>query len=264
MGNPQIQYPQVIQLNKPETCEFIENKFNKKERCIISRWGDGEYTILTHKHRSNTVDYEGSGHEKHCIAPDLLNALQYQNHFPCVAGIGSKKGLWYDVGQFYIKNSRHTFFGNANWNVYDYVSGSKLISNFFQGKTLIITGHHKECKKVFTDSRFRIIGTNKLNAWDSDKNLFSKVKNTLGNEDFDNIILSAGKASKILIPMLVPLCNSHLIDFGACINAVLAPHTSYDLVSSWGMSWAKLSRWGQPDKEKLERLSANFLIASKI
>ena len=250
---------QFIQLNKIETCKFIENKLKQKERCIVSRWGDGEYHILNHKNVEQTADYQGSGKEKNRISPYLLEALQYKKQFICAAGFGAKQGLWFDIGKFYIKHSHHTFFGNANWNVYDYNLGSRLISRFFQGSTLIVTGHAKECKKVFTDKRFAFIRTNKENAWDSDKDLFLKVKNILKNKDFDNIILSAGKASKILIPMLAPLCNSHLIDFGACINAILAPHTSYDLITSWGMSWAKLSNWGKPDKKKLEKLSEQFI-----
>lgn len=255
---------QINGLDRVETGKFIENKLKNQERCIVSRWGDGEYTILTHKQRKNVVDYEGSGREKHRIAPDLLNALQYKNQLVCIGGLGAIKnpkgeGLWPDVGRYYIKNSGHNLFGAANWHVHDYKSGSQLISNFFQGNTLIITGHHKECKKVFTDSRFKVVGTNKLNAWDSDKNLFLKVKAALENQNFDNIILSAGKAGKILIPMLDPLCNAHLIDFGSCINAILAPHSSYDLVTSWGMSWAKLSKWGKPNKERLKKLSEQFI-----
>jgi hypothetical protein len=255
---------QIIGLDRVETGEFIQNKLEKKERCIISRWGDGEYHILNHKNVQQTADHQGSGKEKNRISPYLLEALQYRNQFVCIGGLGAidnpkGEGLWPDVGRYYVKNSRHNLFGAANWHVHDYKLTSKLVTKFFQGPTLIVTGHNKECKKVFTDSRFTIVGTNKENAWDSDKNLFSKVKNALKNKDFDNVILSAGKASKILIPMLVPLCNAHLIDFGSCINAILAPHTSYDLVTSWGMSWAKLTNWGAPDKKKLEKLSEQFI-----
>ena len=46
---------QINGLDRVETGKFIENKLKNQERCIVSRWGDGEYTILTHKQRKNIV-----------------------------------------------------------------------------------------------------------------------------------------------------------------------------------------------------------------
>jgi hypothetical protein len=164
-----------------------------------------------------------------------------------------KEDSFYQAHEFFIDNSDHEIYGNANWNVYDYLNGCNIIPRFFMGNTLFISGHASLIREVFP-SNVKVFETPIVSASFDIDNLIEDVrKKILSSIKFDNILFSCGMSGKIMIAELKDITNANMIDFGAVINAILAPYSEESLIDAWAMSWAKA------DGINLHKLSGGFL-----
>lgn len=238
-------------MTKEETCNYLQHMLYDKNRIAVSRYADGEYFLMT-----NYSAVVGSGKESSDIGPFLCEAIKSKNQLVCINVPKKhneiKKDRWYHSHKFFL-TFNHSLYGHANWNVFDYLNGSSLLSQFFKKRVLIITGHKEYCERVFSKFGHRVLSVPKLNSF-SDPNLSSRIIDVLKNQEFDNIILSAGKISKLLVVNLQPYTNANIVDFGAVLNAILSPYVQdYNLINQWGMSWMK-----NKTNEEAEYLSKQF------
>jgi len=235
-----------------ETCDFILGKLNNNERVIASRYSDGEYKIITKK-----VDISTDGKETSDISDRLLKALQTKDQLICINSLKfhnvKKEDSFFQAHEFFINNSDHEIYGNANWNVYDYLNGCNILPRFFMGNTLFVSGHAALIREVFP-SNVKVFETPVVSASFDLDNLVEEVKEKiLGPIQFDNILFSCGMSGKIMIAELKDITRANMIDFGAVINAILYPYSEESLIDSWAMSWAKA------ESVNLLKLSRKFL-----
>lgn len=238
-------------LSGKATCALIEEKL-AVDRVAVSRYADGEFLLMSEGKTS-----VGSGKETRDIAPLLIEAIKYPNQIVCINDPkGKTKGRWFRTHRYLSQAGGRDLYGHANWNVYDFLRGSKLLAKFFTGRVLVVGGYAEECAQHLGHITTMVaIPTARKNAYGKDKALLDRVEEESAASPYNNIILSAGKASKVLIPRLVPLNEqANVIDMGAVLNAILVPYCGMRPVKRWGMSWAK-----SLGKRKLSELSNKFV-----
>jgi hypothetical protein len=220
-------------MDRFETIEYLNNKLKNNERVVIGRYADGEYLSMS-----------GSGespNENSKITRELLlKSIKEEEQLVCINFLKEKNkntnDIWCKTQEFLINNSNHNLYGCAAYSWADFLSGSSLISKFFKGNVLIVTGHSDICHFAFKDLNFNILQTPKSNASLRHKDLLEKLETILKNNSYDNIIFCCGQVGKYLISESIKKCDSNLIDLGSIINAILYKHDP-SLIKKWPMSW---------------------------
>lgn len=231
-------------LSREKTHEYLSKRINNNKRIVVSRYSDGEAILLG--------DIEG----RHISDPSLnrkviVETISYKKQFVCINELKEvnyyTKDRWYETQMSLIKNSKHKLYGNCNWNIYDYINGSDLLSKLFKGKILFCSGYAEDVKKKLNCCDMDIYSVEKQNASKDGMNHVKNIRQMVKENNYDNIILSCGPLSKILIPFLEPICKSNIIDFGALSLALI------DKTETWTMSWAEAM------KSELPKLNEIFI-----
>ncbi len=218
-------------LNRVETYERIKED-RKTHRIVTPRYVDGEYLLMRSMlgHKTETGDK---------IKDLLLNAIKLPNQFVCINELKRKNIIsqdkWYRTHHFLAKEGGHELYGGANWLVYDFQNECDLIPYFFGKKLLIVTGHGDLIKDKLGQYRsdFDVYTT----ALSGGTDYYERYRNDLiqkcGSMEYDNVLFACGPIGKVLLTDLIDVCQSHLIDIGSLVNAVIGN------TGSWRMSWAK-------------------------
>jgi hypothetical protein len=214
-----------------ETLDYLKEEYKKGTRSVISRYNDGEYLLMNNTDR--VIANSTSG-----ILSDLLKkAIKIKGQFICVNYLKThnieKKDRWYEAQKYLIDQSKNELYGCSNYNVQDFCEESELISKYFIGNVLIVTGLDKETLDFFKDLQpiVSVYKTPMSNAVSEYENIKKNLENICNN--YDTIIFSCGPLAKVLVADLIDKCKTNLIDFGSVLNAIL------DLTSMWTMSWTK-------------------------
>lgn len=218
-------------LDKKATVDYLLDKYDNGKRIAATRYGDGEYLMMIGSINSILREYENQ-----TVLPNLLlKTIKADGHLLCIPQPKPHniqlKDVWFNAYKFIIDQSKNEIYGHANWNVYDFQNGSKLISKFFYGKTLLVTSYIDECKKFFNEfANIEFLKAPSKNAslqYGELKDALLKIKHL-----FRNIVFSIGPISKVLVGDLVgETSDCNLIDFGSLVNAFIG------LEKKWTMSW---------------------------
>jgi len=228
-------------LSKHGTYHYLKALSRNGERVVVSRYGDGEYFIMLGMKGKNSARQEVT--EK--LTKLLNNSFKKSGQLVCLPNKSkiSKENLHEDdnilknkIGRYIIQNSNHSLYGQVQWRDVDLLRyNSDLITDFFIGRTLVITGHKEVCEIAFR-SRIGVMvdvyGVPKKNASVS----YINIRNDLFSisNKYKNMIFSCGAISKVLISDLIDKCRCNLIDLGSGIGVIINPYsTSYQVVRSW-------------------------------
>ena len=221
-------------LSREETLEYLYNKFQEKERLIVSRYNDGEYFIMKQQETKVIVKLFGEDCSK--ILKDLLfKSIEDKRQFICTNYLKpknfSENDIWYKVQRYIIDNSNNNLYGCSHWTVYDFCNENKLLPQLFSGDTLIISGLHEYFKPAIENYN------KKIYFYDtpiiSVEKSYKKIKEDLLKicKNFENILIACGSLSKVLLVDLIDECEANLIDIGSMINALCGKE------NTWPMSW---------------------------
>jgi len=227
-------------MNRHETLNYFLNLSNNGKRIIFSRYGDGEYFLMTGKKRCAKENLD--------IGVLLKKAIKGNNQLICTVLVKNDynelismktPGKWGNTQKYIIEESQQNeIYGVGAFLRADYLTKCILLPQFFTKKVLIVTGHYKETIDVFKKEKINIdvfkmkVAQASIDYIDTKKKLIAKVKN------YNNIIFSCGPIGKVLISDLANICDSNLIDFGSMLNVILSKHYK-NLMSVWSISWAK-------------------------
>lgn len=240
---------------------YIWDNYLKGKRIVISRYGDGEYLIIQRGERRKGKIATHVVTKR--LSKLMKESLSVKGQFICMplkftlyGGIDSTEGdsdTRVRAGRYIIENSGHNIFGHDAWRRIDIQYNFNLLTEFFLGKTLVVTGHHVECKKAFEVNNLDIDvlecpSTNAFSEYDRIKD------NLLQNcRDYKNIIFALGPTSNILIADLIKPCEANMLDIGGMIGVLMNPY-SHD--KKLVKRWTGFSRKSSP--ELITRLSKIF------
>lgn len=223
-----------IVLSREKTLEYLYDKFQKKERLIVSRYNDGEYFIMNQQETALIIKLFGKDCSK--VLKDLLfKSIKDKRQFICTNYLKpknfSENDIWYKVQRYMIENSNNEIYGCSHWTIYDFCNDNKLLPHLFSGDTLIISGLHEYLKPVIEsyNNRIYFYDTPIISVEKS----YEKIKEDLFKicKNFENILIACGSLSKVLLVDLIDECAANLIDIGSLINAICGKE------NTWTMSW---------------------------
>jgi hypothetical protein len=226
-------------LGKYATYNYIKELCNHGKRVVVSRYGDGEYMIMLGIKKEKGI----AGQEVTNKLTELLNnSIKINGQLVCLPNktIISNNDLYRDddvfknkIARYIIQNSKHDIYGQVQWRDIDLLRfDSELITNFFIGKTLIISCHKDACKNAFENYKevdiYEVPMKNASAIYNEIKvDLFSIAKK------YKNIIFCAGPISKVLIADLIDKFETNLIDLGSGLGIIINPFSSYQIVRHW-------------------------------
>ncbi len=227
----------MIIMNAYETLDYFNNEIKNDRRIVFSRYGDGEYFLMTKK--------RGAGEEEVEIGDLLNNNIVKKKQLICTAFVTNDyeklltiRNKWANTQRYIIETSKNDIYGTGAFLRRDYLGTFKVLPYFFKSKILIITCFSEQVKKLFESEGIQI-STYKVPQTKASDEYINIKKFLLKNCDlYNNIIFSCGPIGKVLIGDLIEKCNSNLIDFGSMINVILAKHNRIFL-NKWSMSWTK-------------------------
>lgn len=241
-----------MQMDRQETCDFISESLSK--RVVATRYSDGEFLIMQSRDHWLLPDMDKN------VGKLLLSSIKMTNQLVCINQLKphniDRRDQFFLAHQFFLDNSDHDRYGNANWNIHDFIHGSEVLSNFFVGKTLLVGGCSDELVNVLKDVNPQISYylTDKTKAGNDFENHLIKLRKEVS--DYDNVLFFCGPISKALIPRLVENTTANLVDLGALNLAILEGALSKNYTSQWAMSWASqhnLQKLFQQLKDKIYR-----------
>lgn len=245
---------------KHQTYNYLKDLYKKKKRVVISRYGDGEYFIISNE-GGNRISKQIVTDEFRILLSEALNKKGQLICLPSKNKI-DPINLYLDdhtkfstiMSKFIISVSDHSLYGQGQWRMIDFVNyKSKFITNFFLEKTLVVTGHSSEAKTAFhNEKNIEIFETPIFNAIKEYKQIIKDLKRV--SKKFDNIIFGCGPLAKVLISDLINVCDSNLIDLGSIVGIIVNPF-SQDKISPV-MKWSGFGKKGNP--EVVERCSKSF------
>lgn len=253
-------------LGKTEIYSYLWDNYIKGKRTVISRFGDGEYLIMQ---RGARMKKKIATHVVTDRLTDLLrNSIKIKGQFLCMpmklmlyGGIDSEEGnddSRVRAGRYIIENSGHNIFGHDAWRRIDIEHKFHFLTEFFIGKTLVVTGNHVECKKAFEANNVDVDiltcpETNAFSQYDRIKDdLLKKCK------EYDNIIFALGPTTNILIADLVGVCKANMLDIGGLIGVLANPYSENEMLVK---KWTGFSRKSSIDI--ISRLSKTFFKSLK-
>ena len=186
-------------ITKHGTYHYLKELYEKGKRVVISRYGDGEYWIMTGVKKKKGI----AGQVVTDELIELLNkSFKKEGQLVCLPNkiIISKENLYEDdkilknqIARYIIHNSKHNLYGQVQWRDIDLLRyNSEFVTEFFVEKTLVITGHKEICERAFNNRKgvtVDIYGVPMKNASGEYKN----IKNDLISisKDYKNIIFSS-------------------------------------------------------------------------
>lgn len=251
-------HKKAILLGREDTYRHVWDDYIKSRRIVLSRYGDGEFLIMQGKNKKIAT------HTKNPELTMLLNeAITYKGQLICMpmklklfGGVNSNENNndnRVKAGRYIVKNSNHLFYGHDAWRRLDIYYDFNFITEFFIGKTLLVTGNYKECKNAFNANEIAIdvIEASKVNAFED----YHSLKKTLLKkcESYNNIIFALGPTSNVLMVDLIPACDSHMLDLGGLLGALVNP---YSLDENLAKKWTGFSK--KASKKMLRRISKRF------
>jgi len=243
---------------KQATYNYLKNRHKEGNRIVVSRYGDGEYNIITGRKKKAAKQIVSKE-----LGNLLIHSVKTKGQLVCLPAkikINSEN-LYYTKGikfsdflsRYFIQNTNHSLYGQGRWRMIDILRyNSEFITNFFLEKTLIVTGHKEDTENAFKkNSQVEVYETPLANAAAEYEIIRKEI--TLNCGRFKNIIFACGPLSKILIADLINRCNSHLIDLGSVVGILVNPFSSgVPAVKKW-------SGFGKNgNKEVVERCSVDF------
>ena len=246
-------------LSKHGTYHYLKALSRNGERVVVSRYGDGEYFIMLGMKGKNSARQEVT--EK--LTKLLNNSFKKSGQLVCLPNKSkiSKENLYEDdnilknkIGRYIIQNSNHSLYGQVQWRDVDLLRyNSELVTDFFIGKTLVISGHGKACESAF--EKYQDIDIYEVAMKNASKD-YEKIKIKLFDfsKKYRNIIFSAGPISKVLISDLIDKCETNLIDLGSSLGVIINPFSSYKIVRHWPGALRKAK------SEIIKKYSDNFFI----
>lgn len=243
----------VILMDAQKTYFFLWKQHMMGRRVVIPRYGDGEYFIMKGKKKNIAT---------HIVNKDLTRlmneSIKKKGQLICMPTSMAKvdqsvKNTRSAAANYFLKISDHLRYGTGNWRVIDVHYNFNFLTEFFIGKTLIVTGNHIECKKAFKVNNISIdiLEGKKTNAFVDYKIL--KRNLTVNAKKYDNIIFALGPTSNILIADLVGVCQSNLIDIGGFFGLIINPYSQNETLIK---KWTGIPQ--RSNKETTRRLSKMF------
>jgi hypothetical protein len=230
-------------MSKHGTYEYLKDQYKKGNRIVVSRYGDGEYLIMLGRKKKKGI----AGQEVTKELTRLLNeSIKKKKQLICTPNkiIITEDNLYLDednerlsnkIGRYIISNSEHSLYGQVQWRDVDLMHyNSEFLTEFFIGKTLVITGHKEVCEKAFYGKKVRldVYGIPMKNAAGDYENIKSDLISV--SKEYKNIVFAAGPIAKVLIADLVDKCKAHLIDIGSSIGVIINPYSiTYQVVRYW-------------------------------
>jgi len=226
----------MIIMNGHETLDYLLKKFHNKERIVFSRYGDGEYFLMTSKKLSGGETFETGNLLKESLMKkeQLICTVYFRSTYEELTKISCR---WANTQRYIIENSKRNIYGTGAFLRRDYLSECSLLPNFFVD-CLVVTGHYKETVSTFKNEKINCDVFEMPKNKASDKYL--KARNYLlkNGKNYKNVIFSCGPIGKVLISDLVSEVSCNLIDFGSMINVILAKH-HHSLIKKWTVSWTR-------------------------
>lgn len=212
-----------------KTYNYLWKKHMMGRRIILPRYGDGEYLIM--KGKKGVV----ATHKYSVRLTDLLNkSLKRKSQIICMpttsVGYGGVRG---SAADYFIENSGHTTFVTGIWRLHDVQYDFNFLTEFFVGRTLVVTGNHVECQKAFKNNvGVDVLAGPRVNAFSEYDSLKEKLTSVAGQ--YESIIFALGPTANILIGDLIDCCRSHLIDIGSFLGIIINPYsTDESLIKKW-------------------------------
>lgn len=248
----------IVLLGREDTYRHIWDNYLKSRRIVINRYGDGEFLIMQGMKRPVAT------HKPNIELTKLLQkSITYKGQLICIpmkmklfGGIDSNENSEdsrVKTGRYIVNNSDHTFYGHDAWRRLDIYYGFNFITEFFIGKTLLVTGNHKECKSAFDANEVPIdvLEARKSNAFED----YNYLKETLLQKCkiYKNIIFALGPTSNVLMVDLLPACRSNMLDLGGLLGALVNPYSPGENLAK---QWTGFSK--RASKEMLRRISKVF------
>jgi hypothetical protein len=235
-------------LNGEETYHYLWTKHMMGRKIVVPRYGDGEFLIM--RGRKKTI----ATHTPNEKLTELLNrSIKIKNQLICMPAPSKSGSLRSIAVDYFLANSDHNIYARGNWRLYDVQYNFNFLTEFFIGKTLVVTGNHIECKRAFDSNNISIdvLSGRKANAFldyeQLKKNLIKKARN------YKNIIFALGPTSNILIADLAGTCPSHLIDLGGFLGFLI---NAYSDNESLAKRWTGIPM--RSSKEEMRRISKTF------
>lgn len=218
-------------MDTQKTYFFLWKKYMMGRRIIIPRYGDGEFLIM--KGRKSSIATHIVTKE---LTDSLNNSIKKRGQLICMPTSMAQKGrgLRSKAANYFLETSGHSRFGTGNWRILDNQFNFNFLTEFFIGKTLVVTGNYNECKKAFKANNVNIdvLQGRKTNAFID----YEKLKRHLirNSKNYKNIIFCLGPTSNILIADLIGSCKSNLIDIGGIFGFIINPYSvNEDLIKRW-------------------------------
>jgi hypothetical protein len=223
-------------LSRQETLEYLYDKFQNKERLLVSRYNDGEFLLMNGRESDITRKIIGEGSYK-VLETLLHNSIKDTRQFICINYLKPKnienKDMWYNTQQYLIEQSNREIYGCGNWLIEDFCKENKLLPYLFSDETMVVSGIVKYFKPVIELYNKKLYYYETLNL-NVEKDYISIREDLIKlSNQFKNIILACGPLSKVLLVDLIDKCNANLVDVGSIINAICGKE------SIWAMSWTK-------------------------
>jgi len=224
-------------MDRIETVDYLKSKMYS-ERLAVSRYGDGEYLLMNKIIGQKTEDKER-------MSPLLLKSIKVKGQLVCIPFLKphniEHKDMWYKAQKFFVDTSQHELYGNAMWNVYDFLTDNSVLPFLFSKNTVLVTGYPDESKAAFKNLQpdLKVISTPLTNASEKYKQIKLKILDYNNQNKVDNIIFACGAISEILISDLISVCEANLVDLGSVMNAILNEYAinKKPLVQLHRMSW---------------------------
>lgn len=231
-------------MSKHGTYHYLKELHKKGERVVVSRYGDGEYLIMLGTRTKKRIAKQEVTKE---LTKLLNKSVKKKGQFVCIPNkiIITLDNLYLNegnerlsnkIGRYIITNSEHNLYGQVQWRDIDLVRyNSEFVTEFFIGKTLVITGYKEVCENAFHNRKnvmVDVYGIPRGNAAGD----YENIKNDLISisKEYKNIVFSAGPIAKVLIADLIDKCEAHLIDLGSSIGVIINPYSiSYQVVRYW-------------------------------
>ena len=237
-------------MNAQETYLYLWKQHLMARRIVVPRYGDGEYMIMCGKQNKIAT------HKVTKELTDLMNkAIKKKGQLICMPTSMAKKtgGVRSGAANYFLENSNHAVYGTGIWRLHDVQTDFNFLTEFFIGKTLIVTGNHAECKRAFESNGIDVdvLEARKTNAFLE----YPKLKQTLISrcKKYDNIIFALGPTSNILIADLVGKSRTNLIDIGGFIGVIINPYSKDEKLIK---KWTGIPR--RSNKERIRRFSKIF------
>ncbi len=231
-------------ISKHGTYNYLKDRYKKGNRIVVSRYGDGEYLIMLGTKKKKGI----AGQKVTEELTRLLNeSIKKKNQLICIPNKiritqdtlyinEDNERLSNKIGRYIISNSNHSLYGQVQWRDIDLIRyNSEFVTEFFIGKTLVITGHKEVCEKAFHNRkkvRVDVYGIPMKNAAGDYENIKSDLISI--SKEYKNIVFAAGPIAKVLITDLIDECEAHLIDIGSSIGVIINPYSiTYQVVRYW-------------------------------